>query len=782
MLLDYPGASPELNNILSKAVEDVIDLRRPMVVTTIDLMYSMTCSKSGIKALRVRVVSPNVLQEAANKVRLSLDVTKIEAQPLLEIYKGTLYISKELRTAFGLCSKALTDLNLPEITVDRMASVLCEYTGAMSYGLAKACMESPDDYIQMNREIKQIKSKTDESPLYIDKLKGMRATAGVATNLTKLACDGKLDKVIGRETELLKAFEVLGRRRKNNACLIGAGGVGKTAIVEGMAQMIVDGKAPAKFSNHTILSINIPALTSGTKYRGDFERKFNEILREVTAEKDIILFFDEMHQIVQAGACGNEGDTSAADILKPALARGELCVIGATTVKEYRKTIEADEALDRRFEAIVVREPSIKDSIKIVSGVANEYAKYHHVEIPEAVIKEAVLLSERYITSRKLPDKAISLLDDAASSLVIGRGSGITSNKEPIVMTEEHLRSALSKSTGINVMTLEGDSRKVLESLSSRMKDRLVGQDEAVEAVVKAIRRNKAGVRNAQRPVGTFLFVGPTGVGKTELCKVLAEEYNGNAKSLIRLDMSEYSDKFTVSKLIGSPPGYVGYGEGGHLTEAVKRMPYAIILLDEIEKAHDDIYNLLLQVLDDGRLTDSRGDIVDFKNTIIIMTSNVGHSIFGQRSKALGFTSAAPDQASKAVSNAATNKELEKHFRPEFINRIDKIVVFNQLTEKEMNIIVNINMQQLRSRLLETGVKVTWDQKLTTFLATEGANEKYGARQLSRVMQSLVEDRLADLIIEGNLDSRDTIKFTIKDNKILAKVVKATHKKELVTA
>ena len=637
-------------------------------------------------------------------------------------------------------------------------------------------------------------------------------------DLTKTAREGKLDPVIGRKNEIERIIEILSRRTKNNPCLIGEPGVGKTAVVEGLAQKIVEGNVPNTLKNKRVVTLDISGMVAGAKYRGDFEERIKKALKEVKKAGDVILFIDEIHTIVGAGAA--EGAIDAANILKPLLARGEVQIIGATTLNEYRKYIEKDSALERRFQPITVNEPTEEDSIEILKGLRDKYEAHHNVKITDDAIESAVKMSIRYITDRFLPDKAIDLIDEASSKARLKvytepdklkkleeKIEKITQEKEDAIKVQdfekaaelrdlqkketqklekerkdwedkniksvkkvgkEDIEEVVSKWTGIPASQIGKDETERLKNLSQTLHKRVVGQNEAVEAVAKAIKRGRVGLKDPKRPTGSFLFLGPTGVGKTELSKALAESLFGDENAIIRVDMSEYMESHSTSKMIGSPPGYVGFDEAGGLTEKVRRKPYSVILFDEIEKAHPDVLNILLQILEDGRLTDSHGRTVDFKNTVIIMTSNIGARLITEK-KLLGF-SIDQDDKKEQEEYEKTKKEvlseLKKSLRPEFINRIDEIIVFHKLNKEEIRKIADLMINEVIKRLNEQDIEITVDKSLKEEIIKQGTDENYGARPLRRAIQTILEDKLAEEILDGNLKPKQKAKILFKDNKI----------------
>ena len=645
-------------------------------------------------------------------------------------------------------------------------------------------------------------------------------------DLTKKAEEGKLDPIIGRKTEIERVIQILSRRTKNNPCLIGEPGVGKTAAVEGLAEKIVSGDVPETLKGKRVVTMDISGMVAGSKYRGDFEERIKKALEEAKKAGDVILFIDEIHTIVGAGAA--EGAIDAANILKPLLARGEIRLIGATTLNEYRKYIEKDAALERRFSPVTINEPSEKDTIKILKGLRDKFEAHHGVEITDEAIEAAVKMSIRYINDRYLPDKAIDLIDEAASRAKLKTFTEpdslkklqeeiekVENEKEEAVriqkfekaaslrdkqkelkekyekeqkkwqnkndktitnITEENVAEVISSWTGIPAKKITEDENARLKNLEKTLHERVIGQDEAVEAVAKAIRRGRVGLKDPKRPIGSFLFLGPTGVGKTELSKALAESLFGDENAMIRIDMSEYMEPHSVSKLIGSPPGYVGFDEGGQLTEKIRRKPYSVILFDEIEKAHPDVMNMLLQILEDGRLTDSQGRTVNFKNTVIIMTSNIGARLITDK-KTLGFSKTNKDNKEKEESSKKEYEDikkevmdaLKKELRPEFINRIDEIIVFHKLTDNEISKIIDIMLKEVTTRLEAQKIKIELEPEVKELIASKGIDKNFGARPLRRTIQSVLEDRLAEEILDGNLKKNKTNKIGVNDGKIVVK-------------
>src|ERR671918_2230 len=575
-------------------------------------------------------------------------------------------------------------------------------------------------------------------------------------NLTKLASEGKLDPVIGRQTEVERIMQILSRRQKNNPVLLGEPGVGKTAIVEGLASRITKGEVPELLKNRQIYTLDLAALVAGSKYRGEFEERLKKVMKEITQRGDIILFIDELHNLVGAGAA--EGAIDAASILKPALARGELQTIGATTLDEYRKYLERDSALERRFQQIRVDQPSLTDTIDILMGLKDRYEQHHRVGITDEALLAAAVLAARYISDRFLPDKAIDLIDEAASRARIKSMSApprYRDLEEEIETTrrdkEEAIADIVSMWTGIPVFKLTEAETQKLMRMEEELHKRVIGQDAAIEAVSKAIRRSRAGLKDPKRPTGSFIFLGPSGVGKTELGRTLAEFLFGDEDAMVRIDMSEYMEKHSVSRLVGSPPGYIGYDEGGQLTEAVRRKPYSVLLLDEIEKAHPDVFNILLQILEDGRLTDAQGRTVDFRNAIVIMTSNIGAKDIA-RNVSFGFGSS--DDETGASYNEMKDRimgELKKVFRPEFLNRIDEVIVFHKLTREEIKAIVDLLITRVRAQVAEHELQLELTDSAKELLVDKGWDPTMGARPLRRAIQRFVEDPLADFVLRSEL-------------------------------
>ena len=650
--------------------------------------------------------------------------------------------------------------------------------------------------------------------------KGGKTLAEFTRDLTADARTGKLDPVIGRDDEIQRVIQILSRRTKNNPCLIGEPGVGKTAIAEGLARKIAMGDVPENLLDKKLLSLDLSGMVAGTKYRGEFEERIKKVMQEVQKNGNIILFIDELHTIVGAGSA--EGAVDAANIIKPALGRGEIQIIGATTLNEYRKYIEKDAALERRFQPVQVGEPSKEATLEILKGLREKYETHHKLQITDEALDAAVKLSARYINDRFLPDKAIDLMDEAASrvrmeteeispelksleekiaalskdkeaaiakqdyetaaqlrdiekdyreQVEIERDKRRKNNQQHRPVTAEDIAAVVAGWTGIPVTRLTEDESQRLLNMEKTLHERVVGQDEAVQAVARAIRRGRVGLKDPKRPIGSFLFLGPTGVGKTELCKSLAEAMFGDENAMIRIDMSEYMERHTVSRLIGSPPGYVGHEEGGQLTEKVRRKPYSVVLFDEIEKAHEDVWNVLLQILDDGRITDSQGRTVDFKNTVIVMTSNIGAKALTAAGAKLGFNDEEKHdsgaEAAFARAKETVMAELRQTFRPEFLNRIDDIIVFRALTEEDIREVARRMLKTVSARMETMGIHLDASDEAVAELAKEGFDPKYGARPLRRCIQSKVEDAVAERMLDGTLKEGDTAKLSVEDHQLL---------------
>lgn len=670
-----------------------------------------------------------------------------------------------------------------------------------------------------------VKLLTEDAPVASGEPKSTSSQTNTPTlnqfgrDLTDMAREAKFDPIVGRDKEIERVIQILSRRTKNNPCLIGEPGVGKTAIAEGLAQKIVEGNIPEMLKDKRVFTLDLSSMVAGAKYRGEFEERMKKAMEEVRKAGNVILFIDEMHTIIGAGAA--EGAIDASNILKPALARGEIQMIGATTLNEYRKHIEKDAALERRFQPITVGEPSQEETIEILKGIRDKYEAHHRVKITDGALEAATKFSARYITDRYLPDKAIDLIDEAASKVRLKaftappdvkqmedqleklakekedairsqefeKAAGIRDKEQNLkaehekikgdwyqknqtrtdIVTEDEIADIVASWTGIPVKRLAEEESERLMKMENVLHERVVGQDEAVKAVAKAIRRGRVGLKDPKRPIGSFIFLGPTGVGKTELSKALAEALFGNEDAMIRIDMSEYMEKFAVSRMVGSPPGYVGYDEGGQLTEKVRRKPYSVLLFDEIEKAHPDVFNILLQILEDGRLTDSQGRVVDFRNTVIIMTSNVGGRMITEP-KRLGFV--VGENAAKDYEGMKSDVmgELKKTFRPEFLNRVDDIIVFHPLNEENIRSIVGIMLEVLMKRLGQNSITLEISDEAKGFLARKGFDPTFGARPLRRSIQSMIEDKLAEEMLEGKVKAGDIVSVELSEDKLDFKV------------
>ena len=720
-----------------------------------------------------------------------LELASQEASQLKHNYIGTEHILLGLiKEGSGMAIKILTNLGINPENV---------YSEVM-----RALMESEPQGLAYSPELGKRPTKTPT----LDEF---------GRDLTKLAREDKLDPVVGRNAEIQRVIQILSRRKKNNPCIIGEAGVGKTAIVEGLAQKIESNDVPEVLKNKRIVCLDLALIVAGTKYRGEFEKRLKKIITEAQESNEVILFIDEIHTLVGAGAA--EGAIDASNILKPALARGELQVIGATTADENRKYIEKDAALERRFQPIYISEPSIEETIKILQGLRDKYEAHHQIKITDQALEAAARLSARYISGRFLPDKAIDLVDEAASRVKLQNTisppevkeveeqlSRVRKEKEAAVklqqfekaaqlrdkerkleaelqkikekwetgrkidkveVTEEDIAEVVSSWTGIPIYSLKEEEAQKLLRMEEELHKRIIGQDEAIRAISKAIRRARAGMKNPKRPIGSFIFLGPTGVGKTELARSLAEFLFGNENALISLDMSEYMEKFAVSRLIGAPPGYVGYEEGGQLTEKVRRRPYSVVLLDEIEKAHPDVFNILLQIFEEGRLTDSQGRVVDFKNTVIIMTSNVGATLI-KKGTALGFRGGdEPEEMPYQEIKEKVTGELNKTFRPEFLNRIDEVIVFKSLTREEIKKIADLMLEEVKKLLAEQKINLEVEDKVKEILAKEGYDPNFGARPLRRTIERLVENPISEKILAGEFKEGDTIIASAAEDKIV---------------
>ena len=739
---------------------------------------------------------------------------------------SSVYMTPRVKHVLELAVEVANHMNHNYVGTEHILLGLLSDGGGVAVGILRNHNIRANDIVDTIRTILGSSDSASHSGEDRKDNSSLGELADFSTDLNESAKQGKIDPVIGRDKEIARVIQILSRRTKNNPVLIGEPGVGKTAIAEGLAQRIVNGNVPEILRNKRIISLSISSMLAGAKYRGEFEERLKKAIDEVQKHDDMIIFIDEIHTLVGAGA--TEGAMDAANILKPALARGEFQVIGATTLDEYKKHIEKDAALERRFQPVLVGEPSEEDALEILKGLRDRYEAFHKAKITDEALEAAVSLSSRYITDRFLPDKAIDVVDEAASKVRMKVFSAapdvkaletqladVKKEKEAavtaqefekaaemrdeekriekeindkkkaakensdakLVVTDEDIASVVAQWTGIPVSKIAQEESESLLHLEEELHKRVIGQDEAVVAVSKAVRRARAGLKDPKRPIGSFLFLGPTGVGKTELARALAVALFGDETAMIRLDMSEYMEKHTVSRLVGAPPGYVGYEEGGQLTDAVRRKPYSVILLDEVEKAHADFFNILLQVLDDGRLTDSQGRTVDFRNTVIIMTSNLGAKALRKDSPELGFLAAKKADSNTEDTNGVNFKEAKKsvmdsvkrHFRPEFLNRIDEMIVFHALTSNDLKQIVTILMDTVVKRLGDMGLSLEISPAAMDLLVKEGSDFSMGARPLKRAIQRLIEDPISDLILQGNAPEGAIIKADVEDEHIIVK-------------
>ena len=739
---------------------------------------------------------------------------------------SSVYMTPRVKHVLELAVEVANHMNHNYVGTEHILLGLLSDGGGVAVGILRNHNIRANDIVDMIRTILGSSDSASHSGEDRKDNSSLGELADFSTDLNESAKQGKIDPVIGRDKEIARVIQILSRRTKNNPVLIGEPGVGKTAIAEGLAQRIVNGNVPEILRNKRIISLSISSMLAGAKYRGEFEERLKKAIDEVQKHDDMIIFIDEIHTLVGAGA--TEGAMDAANILKPALARGEFQVIGATTLDEYKKHIEKDAALERRFQPVLVGEPSEEDALEILKGLRDRYEAFHKAKITDEALEAAVSLSSRYITDRFLPDKAIDVVDEAASKVrmkvfsaapdvkaleiqladvkkekeaavtaqefekaaemrdeekriekeINDKKNAAKENSDAkLVVTDEDIASVVVQWTGISVSKIAQEESESLLHLEEELHKRVIGQDEAVVAVSKAVRRARAGLKDPKRPIGSFLFLGPTGVGKTELARALAVALFGDETAMIRLDMSEYMEKHTVSRLVGAPPGYVGYEEGGQLTDAVRRKPYSVILLDEVEKAHADFFNILLQVLDDGRLTDSQGRTVDFRNTVIIMTSNLGANALRKSSPELGFLAAKKSDSASDAYNEVNFKEAKKsvmdavkrHFRPEFLNRIDEMIVFHALTSNDLKQIVTILMDTVVKRLGDMGLSLEISPAAMDMLVKEGSDFSMGARPLKRAIQRLIEDPISDLILQGNAPEGATIKADVEDEHIIVK-------------
>ena len=808
----------DAQRVLSFAQEAALELGHDYVGTE-HVLIGLTKVKNGVaaKALEeLNIVTKDIFEAVEEQVgRGNKKATSI-------------YMTPRVKNVLELAVQVANRMNHNYVGTEHILLGLLSDGGGVAVGILRAMNIRTDDIVEAIRHILGSSTNGNHSGQEGANNNGdLGELTDFGTDLNESAKQGKIDPVIGRDTEIQRVIQILSRRTKNNPVLIGKPGVGKTAIAEGLAQRIVNGNVPEILRNKRIISLSISSMLAGAKYRGEFEERLKKAIDEVQQHDDMIIFIDEIHTLVGAGA--TEGAMDAANILKPALARGEFQVIGATTLDEYKKHIEKDAALERRFQPVQVGEPNEEDALEILKGLRDRYEAFHKAKITDEALKAAVTLSSRYITDRFLPDKAIDVVDEAASKVRMKvfsaapdvkaledrlntvkkeKEAAVTSqdfekaaklrdeeqslvkeiddkksvakeeSEQKLVVTEDDIAAVVAQWTGIPVAKIADEESQTLLHLEEELHKRVVGQDDAVTAVAKAVRRARAGLKDPKRPIGSFLFLGPTGVGKTELARALASSLFGDESAMIRLDMSEYMEKHTVSRLVGAPPGYVGYEEGGQLTDAVRRKPYSVILLDEVEKAHADFFNILLQVLDDGRLTDSQGRTVDFRNTVIIMTSNLGAKALHKNSTELGFLAPKKAESHSNDSKRIDFKEAKKsvldavkrHFRPEFLNRIDEMIVFHPLTEEDLKHIVSILMSDVTNRLKERELQLEITSEAMQLLVKEGSDFTMGARPLKRAIQRLIEDPVSDLILKGDVTEGKTIKVDVKDNEIVVSV------------
>lgn len=774
-------------------------------------------------------VKNSVAAKALNELGLSAETIIEDVEE--HIGRGnkkasSVYMTPRVKHVLELAVEVANHMNHNYVGTEHILLGLLSDGGGVAVGILRNHNIRANDIVDTIRTILGSSDSSSHSGEDRKDNSSLGELADFSTDLNESAKQGKIDPVIGRDKEIARVIQILSRRTKNNPVLIGEPGVGKTAIAEGLAQRIVNGNVPEILRNKRIISLSISSMLAGAKYRGEFEERLKKAIDEVQKHDDMIIFIDEIHTLVGAGA--TEGAMDAANILKPALARGEFQVVGATTLDEYKKHIEKDAALERRFQPVLVGEPSEEDALEILKGLRDRYEAFHKAKITDEALEAAVSLSSRYITDRFLPDKAIDVVDEAASKVRMKvfsaapdvkaletqladvkkekeaavtaqefekaaemrdeekriekeindkKKSAKENSDAKLVVTDEDIASVVAQWTGIPVSKIAQEESESLLHLEEELHKRVIGQDEAVVAVSKAVRRARAGLKDPKRPIGSFLFLGPTGVGKTELARALAVALFGDETAMIRLDMSEYMEKHTVSRLVGAPPGYVGYEEGGQLTDAVRRKPYSVILLDEVEKAHADFFNILLQVLDDGRLTDSQGRTVDFRNTVIIMTSNLGAKALRKDSPELGFLAAKKADSNTEDVSVVNFKEAKKsvmdsvkrHFRPEFLNRIDEMIVFHALTSNDLKQIVTILMDTVVKRLGDMGLSLEISPAAMDLLVKEGSDFSMGARPLKRAIQRLIEDPISDLILQGNAPEGAIIKADVEDEHIVVK-------------
>lgn len=809
----------DAQRVLSFAQEAALELGHDYVGTE-HVLIGLIKVKNGVAA------------KALNELGLSAETIIEDVEE--HIGRGnkkasSVYMTPRVKHVLELAVEVANHMNHNYVGTEHILLGLLSDGGGVAVGLLRNHNIRASDIVEVIRDILGSSGRTSHNSEDNQDSSSLGDLADFGTDLNESAKQGKIDPVIGRDKEISRVIQILSRRTKNNPVLIGEPGVGKTAIAEGLAQRIVNGNVPEILRNKRIISLSISSMLAGAKYRGEFEERLKKAIDEVQKHDDMIIFIDEIHTLVGAGA--TEGAMDAANILKPALARGEFQVVGATTLDEYKKHIEKDAALERRFQPVLVGEPSEEDALEILKGLRDRYEAFHKAKITDEALEAAVSLSSRYITDRFLPDKAIDVVDEAASKVRMKVFSAapdvkaletqladVKKEKEAavtaqefekaaemrdeekriekeindkkkaakensdakLVVTDEDIASVVAQWTGIPVSKIAQEESESLLHLEEELHKRVIGQDEAVVAVSKAVRRARAGLKDPKRPIGSFLFLGPTGVGKTELARALAVALFGDETAMIRLDMSEYMEKHTVSRLVGAPPGYVGYEEGGQLTDAVRRKPYSVILLDEVEKAHADFFNILLQVLDDGRLTDSQGRTVDFRNTVIIMTSNLGAKALRKDSPELGFLAAKKADSNTEDVSVVNFKEAKKsvmdsvkrHFRPEFLNRIDEMIVFHALTSNDLKQIVTVLMDTVVKRLGDMGLSLEISSAAMDLLVKEGSDFSMGARPLKRAIQRLIEDPISDLILQGNAPEGAIIQADVEDEHIVVKASK----------
>lgn len=806
----------DAQRVLSFAQEAALELGHDYVGTE-HVLIGLIKVKNGVAA------------KALNELGLSAETIIEDVEE--HIGRGnkkvsSVYMTPRVKHVLELAVEVANHMNHNYVGTEHILLGLLSDGGGVAVGILRNHNIRANDIVDTIRTILGSSDSSSHSGEDRKDNSSLGELADFSTDLNESAKQGKIDPVIGRDKEIARVIQILSRRTKNNPVLIGEPGVGKTAIAEGLAQRIVNGNVPEILRNKRIISLSISSMLAGAKYRGEFEERLKKAIDEVQKHDDMIIFIDEIHTLVGAGA--TEGAMDAANILKPALARGEFQVVGATTLDEYKKHIEKDAALERRFQPVLVGEPSEEDALEILKGLRDRYEAFHKAKITDEALEAAVSLSSRYITDRFLPDKAIDVVDEAASKVRMKvfsaapdvkaletqladvkkekeaavtaqefekaaemrdeekriekeindkKKSAKENSDAKLVVTDEDIASVVAQWTGIPVSKIAQEESESLLHLEEELHKRVIGQDEAVVAVSKAVRRARAGLKDPKRPIGSFLFLGPTGVGKTELARALAVALFGDETAMIRLDMSEYMEKHTVSRLVGAPPGYVGYEEGGQLTDAVRRKPYSVILLDEVEKAHADFFNILLQVLDDGRLTDSQGRTVDFRNTVIIMTSNLGAKALRKDSPELGFLAAKKADSNTEDVSVVNFKEAKKsvmdsvkrHFRPEFLNRIDEMIVFHALTSNDLKQIVTILMDTVVKRLGDMGLSLEISPAAMDLLVKEGSDFSMGARPLKRAIQRLIEDPISDLILQGNAPEGAIIKADVEDEHIVVK-------------